>query len=98
MTASARWAKSSLADVLSEEGQPDLDRIIDVQVHERDRLPGAEREAAAEDGHARVRRDERRQDVRPAVSPGTVGVLPAVVGREQIAQRVEQVVVAAAPS
>ena len=81
-----------------QEGQPDLAvRVVDVEVDQADALPGAEREPAPEHGHRGVRRYERRHHVRAAVPGRPVPVPPAVVGRQQVRQRREQVVVRPGP-
>ena len=79
-----------------QEGEPHLALgVVDVEVDEADALPGAEREPAAE------HRAPWRTAARAPASRGSgraraaVAVPPAVVGRQQVAERGEQVVVAA---
>src|SRR5439155_1319798 len=60
-----------------------------------DGLPGAGGQAAADHRDGRVRRDEGRQHVRPAVPAGPVRVPPVLVGGQQLGQGGQQVVVAA---
>src|SRR4051812_24182321 len=69
--------------------------VVGVGVDQAYALPGAELEAAFEHRHARVRRDERRDDVVAAVPGAAVPVPPAVVAGEQDVELREQVVVAA---
>ncbi|MCW2613054.1 MAG: hypothetical protein JWN08_48 [Frankiales bacterium] len=79
-----------------QERQPDLAHVVvDVQVDQRDGLPGPEPQLAPQHRHRGVGRHQRRQDVRAAVAGRAVPVPPPVVGREQLAQRREQVVVGA---
>jgi hypothetical protein len=56
-------------------------------------VPSASRPSSTGDGG--VRRHDRRHHVRAAVAARPVRVPPAVVGRQQVAERAEQVVVAA---
>src|SRR6478735_170027 len=68
-------------------------RVVDVQVDQADALPGAEREPATQHRDRGVRRHQRRHHVRAPVTRRTVPVAPPVVGREQVAESTEQVVV-----
>ena len=93
-----RGRRSTWSPPSAEEGQPDLAvRVVDVEVDQADALPRAEREPAAEHGHRGVRRHERRHHVRAAVPGRAVPVPPAVVGRQQVRERREQVVVGPGP-
>src|SRR3954447_24444292 len=96
------WCTRSGTHVLTsnfsavDEAEPDLPgRVVAVGIDQTDRLPGAERDSAAHHGECRVRRDPGRQHVIAPVAAGTVPVPPAVLGRQQLVDRGEQVVVRA---
>src|SRR6266851_3623664 len=109
-TASARraagcpgsWLGPSVAGIteegagITEEGEHDLaPGIVDVGVHERDRLPGAERHPPPEHGQREAGGDERREDVVGAVAGRSVAVDVTVVPWQQEAKALEEVLVAA---
>lgn len=80
----------------AQEGEPHGPvRVVAVGVHQDHRLPGAQRQLAADHRQCGVRRHERGQHVVAAVSGRAVPVPPAVVGGQQRTQRLEEVVVAA---
>src|SRR6266480_3864197 len=80
----------------AEEGQNDLAvRVVDVGVHQGDRLPRAERHTAPEHGQGQGRGDERREQVIGAVAGGPVVVDVAVVPGKQEAEAVPEVLLAA---
>ena len=66
-------------------------RVVGVRVEQRDRLPGAERHASADDRHGERRRREQRQHVIGAVAGTAVAVAPSVIVRKQPLQRRQQV-------
>src|SRR6478735_6534924 len=68
-------------------------RVVDVQVDQADALPGAERESTTQHRDRGVGRHQRRHHVRAPVTPGTVPVPPPVVGREQVTESRQQVVI-----
>src|SRR4051794_5269484 len=72
----------------AQEAEADLPgRIVAVGIDETDRLPGAQRELAADYGECRVRRDPGRQHVVAAMPTRTVPVPPAVLGGQQVVDR-----------
>src|SRR3954452_6307113 len=81
-----------------EEGEPHLPvRVVHVEVDQADALPGAEREPAVEHRHRGVRRNQCRHHVGATVARAAVPVPPAVISREQVAERPQQVLVGAGP-
>ena len=71
------------------------DRVVAVEVDQADRLPGAERHLAVQHRDGGVRRAQRRQHMVAAVPRRAVPVPPPVVPGQQLAQRGQQVLVAA---
>ena len=95
-TALARPCQPGRRGAAVPEGQPDRAvRVVGVGVHQADRLPGAQGRAAVQHRDGQRRGEERRQHVVPAVAGAAVPVPPAVVGGQQVAQRGQQVGVAA---
>src|SRR5436190_2228129 len=77
-----------------QERQTDLARrVVAVRVDQAEGLPGAQREAPAQDRYQQKRRHERGQDVVAPVPGRAVAVPPAVVGRQQLVERAQQVAV-----
>ena len=69
--------------------------VVDVQVHQDDRLPGPEGDPAPEHGQRHRRADEGGQQVVGPVSRRAVRVPVAVVAGQEALQRVEQVALGA---
>ncbi len=79
-----------------QETEPDFAvRIVDVQIHQTDALPGAQCELPIDDRDGGVRRDQRRHHVAASVAGAAVAVSPAIVGGQEVAQRRQEVAVAA---
>ena len=65
--------------------------VVLVGVEERDRLPGAERQAAADDRDRQRRRGQHRDQVIGPVARRAVAMDPAIVARQEPVQRRHQV-------
>jgi hypothetical protein len=69
--------------------------VVHVQVHQGDRLPGPEGEPSGDYRDGRVGRDERGHYMRAPVPARPMCVYPAAIGRQQVGEGRQQVLVAA---
>src|SRR6185312_16907866 len=81
--------------LLAEERQADLAiRVVDIEVHQGNRLPGTQRERTPDHGDRRVGRQEGWQYMGPAVSARSVRVPPSLIGRQQLGEHRQQIAIA----